>query len=120
MTQPTLYGEPVNDVPHAKGSRTSRMAAERISQDMPKHEAKRDRLLRAYVSAGSRGLTDHEASEATNLPRSSICSLRAALVACACVTNGVDADGVEVTRLGPYGHQQTVWVATTAGREAAA
>jgi hypothetical protein len=114
MTQPTLYGDPVLDVPHAKGSRTSRQAAERISQQPQLREVKRQRLLLAYVASGARGLTDAEASEATSLPRSSICSLRASLIKAGLVMDGY------TRRPGPWGYSQVVWVATTAGREATA
>jgi hypothetical protein len=111
MTQPTLYGDPSN-VPHAKGSRTSRMAAEQISREPAKREAKRDRLLRAYVEAGARGLTDSEAEAVTGLPRSSICSLRTLLKRMGWIRPEYDS------RPGPYGHQQGVWTSTTSGREA--
>jgi hypothetical protein len=111
MTQQQLYGPP-EQIPHAKGSRTSRMAAEAISRDPAKREAKRDRLLRAYVEAGSRGLTDSEAEAATGLPRSSICSLRTLLKRMGWIRPEYDS------RPGPYGHQQGVYAATTAGREA--
>jgi hypothetical protein len=111
MTQQQLYGPPA-DVPHAKGSRTSRMAAEAISREPAKRLSKLMGLLEAYVEAGARGLNDAEASAATGWPRSSICSLRANLIKRGWVMDGY------TRRKGPYQHQQTVYVATTAGREA--
>lgn len=112
MTQPSLYGEK-QAVPYRKTSRTSRAAAEALSQSPAKRIAKRDRLLAAYVQAGARGLNDAEASEATSLPRSSICSLRGALIKAGWVMDGY------TRRAGPYGHSQVVWTVTKRGREVA-
>jgi hypothetical protein len=111
MTQIDLFYRP-EPVPYRRESRTSRQAAERISQEPAKREGKRQRLLEAYVVSGARGLTDAEASEATQLPRSSICSLRASLIKAGLVMDGY------TRRPGPWGYSQVVWVATTAGREA--
>jgi hypothetical protein len=109
--QPDLFHRP-EPVPYRRESATSRQAAERISQEPQLREGKRQRLLAAYVSSGARGLTDAEASEATQLPRSSICSLRASLIKAGLVMDGY------TRRPGPWGYAQMVFVTTTAGREA--
>lgn len=57
---------------------------------------KTQRLLDAYADAGTRGLTDAEASHATGLPVQSVCSLRNGLMNCAVVRRAGD-------RLGPWG-----------------
>lgn len=108
MTQPDLFHRP-DPVPYRRTSRTSRQAAEALSRDPAKRQTKLDGLLEAYRKAGAKGLTDSEASAATGLPRSSICSLRALLMA-------RPRDGVRhgyTTRQGEFGHAQNVYVAVT-------
>jgi hypothetical protein len=109
MTQPSLYDGPPGDVPYRKGSRTSRQAAERISQDLPKRHSKLWQLLQYYRDTGC---TDSEIAAATGWPRSSICSLRMNLITRGLVTKS------DEERPGPYQHKQTVWVVTSRGREA--
>lgn len=86
-------------LPFARDSHTSFKAAESVAV---RRGEKMQRLLTAYRQAGSRGLTDQEASEATGLPVQSICSLRNAAADCELVVR----DG---ERLGIYGKANSVW-----------
>jgi hypothetical protein len=105
--QPDLFD--ATPVPYQRTSHTSHKAAVALARKG--RGPKMQRLLRAYVAAGARGLNDSEAHGVTNLLRSSLCSLRKALA-----EPGLIAKAGE--RMGAYGMQQTIWVATEAGRAA--
>jgi hypothetical protein len=117
MTQPSLYDGPPGDVPYRKGSRTSRQAAERLSQRPSLRATKLTKLLALYLVAGERGWTDSEVEARTGWPRQSICSLRNGLVKRTWVQPKV-VGGVKDKRRGPYTDWQQVWVVTSRGREA--
>lgn len=113
MNQPSLgfaRDEALDVRPRVQaGSVTSARAAEHLKAE-GKQGAKLQRLLRAYADAWQGGLTDGEAAHQTDLPRSSICSLRAA---------ALEQGWIEKTatmRTGEFGHSQSVWRITAKGR----
>lgn len=75
MTQPDLFSQPL--APYAKGSHTSWKAAASFTL------ADRQYKTRAYLQllATREDVTDPEAAAALRLPRSSLCSIRAHLLA---------------------------------------
>ena len=93
---------------HRNASRTERLAARSVTRTRGKAKL---RLLQAYVSAGSRGLTDWEAVRLTGLPMSSVNSCRNALL----LDRFLEASGAE--RLSPYDKPVQVWRASQAGIE---
>lgn len=99
-----------NGLPFATGSHSSYRGAQHAAV---RRGQKLMHLLRAYLRAGERGLTGHEAVAATGLPMSSLCSLRCALR---------DAGELrrEGERMGLYGVSVDVDVITAAGRVAVA
>jgi hypothetical protein len=86
----------------ARGSHTSRKAAERIASS-PTRVRKVDQLAAAYREAGDTGLTDVEASELVMLPLQSVCSSRNALR-----QRGMVGRGGE--RMGAYELMVSVWL----------
>lgn len=111
MTQPTLWDAPA---PPGRPPRTfvrgatlqARDCGERAAQAIQSRRAAlQDRYLAALEAAEPHGLTDHEAASRLQVPISSICSTRGALMPKA-GPHLVISDG---DRLGPYGLANTVW-----------
>jgi hypothetical protein len=92
-------------LPFQSGSQSSYRGAQHAAR---RRGEKLMLLLGAYVTAGSNGLTGHEAVARTGLPMQSICSLRAALK---------DANEIRPCgqRMGAYGVPVDVHVVTEAG-----
>lgn len=100
MSQQPLDFE-ADAIPFQAGSHTSFKAARWLDAKGDRHLKVR-RLYEAYRTAGEAGLNDSDASAATNLPRSSICSLRANLAVCGLIEKAGQ-------RIGSYGIAQSVW-----------
>jgi hypothetical protein len=92
------------------GSQTSARAAESLTGTKP-YGAKLARLMRAFVKAGERGLTDSEAESQTGISRMSLCSLRANAREKGWIVTTAD------TRVGSFGKEQAVSRITDRGRQ---
>lgn len=98
--QPDLFA------PFAPGSHTSWLSARSFTvQD---RQSKTRAYLQLLVRAGDQ--TDPEASEALRLPRSSLCSIRAHLLACGLIEKSGE------TRESRYGRACASYQVTSAGR----
>lgn len=95
---------------HRDAVDTEREAASRIA---PVTGTRRVQLLRAYVEAGERGLTDFESARVTRMRRSGVCGRRSELI-----KQGLVRDS-GTRRVDPVTDMRcVVYVATEAGRGA--
>jgi DNA-binding IclR family transcriptional regulator len=95
-------------LPFAAGSHESHQAAVKAS-------ATRATKTAAYLRLLARGpLTDDEVARRTGWPRSSICSIRGAVMACGLVQRGF------TTRVSQFGVACRTWTLTAAGRKVVA